>query len=98
MSDKFPDSPDLQIMHIVGREMSRVIRGETTILEHLLPNNRLNEYCSNALGFPQFTEWLSRMIAQLSHRYPRMEIVEVGASTRGATKGILKHINHWYTS
>lgn len=97
-SELFPDSPDLKIMHIVGREMPRVIHGETTILEHLLPNNLLNNYYSNALGFPQFTTWLSRMTAQLSHRYPRMNILEIGAGTGGATKGIFKHINHWYSS
>ena len=98
ISNRFPHSPDLQMMHIVGREMPRVIHGETTILEHLLPNNLLDNYYSNALGFPQFTEWLSRMVAQLSHRYPRMKILEVGAGTGGATKGVLKHIDHWYTS
>lgn len=98
MSKLFPDSPDLNIMHVVGREMPRVIRGETTILEHLLPNNLLNDYYSNALGFPEFTIWLSRMTAQLSHRYPRMNILEIGAGTGGATRGILKHIDHWYSS
>lgn len=98
MSELFPNSPDLKIMHVVGREMPRVIHGETTILEHLLPNNLLDDYYSNALGFPQFTVWLSRMAAQLSHRYPRMNILEIGAGTGGATKGVLKHIAHWYSS
>ena len=97
-SELFPESPDLKIMHIVGRQMPRVIHGETTILEHLLPNNLLDNYYSNALGFPQFTMWLSRMTAQLTHRYPRMKILEIGAGTGGATKGIFKHIGHWYSS
>ncbi|KAL8678456.1 MAG: hypothetical protein Q9186_005194 [Xanthomendoza sp. 1 TL-2023] len=97
-SNQFPDSPDLKIMHIVGRQMPRVIHGETTILEHLLPNNLLDNYYSNALGFPQFTMWLSRMAALLTHRYPRMKILEIGAGTGGATKGILKHIDQWYSS
>ena len=51
-SEAFPKSLDLKIMHIVGREMLRVIRGETTILEHLLPDGLLDSYYSNALGFP----------------------------------------------
>ena len=32
------------VRHFVGKEMPRVIRGETTILEHLLPNNLLDNY------------------------------------------------------
>ena len=98
VSEPFSESLDLQIMHVVGREMPRVIHGETTILEHLLPNNLLDKYYSNALGFPQFTEWLARMTGQLAHRYPRMNILEVGAGTGGATKGIFKNIGHWYSS
>ena len=97
-SKPYSDSPDLRIMHIVGREMPRVIHGETTILEHLLPNNLLDNYYSNALGFPQFTEWLSRMTGQITHRYPRMKILEIGAGTGGATKGIFKNIGHGYSS
>ena len=98
VSEPYSESPDLKIMHIVGREMPRVIHGETTNLEHLLPNNILDNYYSNALGFPQFTEWLSRMVGQITHRYPHMKILEIGAGTGGATKGIFKKIGHWYSS
>ena len=97
-SKAFPDSPDLKIMHIVGREMPRVIRGETTILEHLLPDGLLDNYYSNALGFPQFTMWLSRITAQLTHRYSHMNVLEIGAGTGGATKGIFKECNQWFSS
>ena len=97
-SKTFPESPDLRIMHIVGREMPRVIRGETTILEHLLPDGLLDNYYSNALGFPQFTTWLSQMTAQLTHRYPHMNVLEIGAGTGGATKGIFKECNQWFSS
>ncbi|KAL2048919.1 hypothetical protein ABVK25_010772 [Lepraria finkii] len=97
-SKAFPESPDLKIMHIVGREMPRVIRGETTILEHFLPDGLLDNYYSNALGFPQFTTWLSQMTDQLTHRYPHMDVLEIGAGTGGATKGIFKECNHWFSS
>ena len=97
-SKAFPESPDLKIMHIVGREMPRVIHGETTILEHLLPNGLLDSYYSNALGVPQCTTWLSRMTAQLTHRYPRMNVLEIGAGTGGATKGIFKECGQSFSS
>ena len=93
-SEPYSDSPDINIMQIVGREMSRVIHGEIIILEHLLPDNVLYIYYSNALGFPQFTKWLSQMTGQITHRYPRMKILEIGAGTGGATKGIFKKIGY----
>ena len=58
--------------------MPRVIRGETTILEHLLPSGLLDDYYVNALGFPQFSKWLARSASQLTHRYPQMDILEIG--------------------
>ena len=97
-SKAFPESPDLKIMHIVGREMPQVIRGETTILEHLLPDALLDNYYSNALGFPQFTMWLSRMTAQLTHRYSHLNVLEIGAGTGGATKGIFKECDQFFSS
>src|SRR5438045_693306 len=60
---RFVDSPDVRIMKVVGEQMPKVIRGETTILEHLLPTGLLDEYYVNALGFPQFSKWLVRMAA-----------------------------------
>ncbi|KAA6407229.1 MAG: hypothetical protein FRX48_09031 [Lasallia pustulata] len=97
MSEQFPESPDVEIMHIVGEQMPRVIHGQTTILEHLLPNNLLDNYYVNALGFPQFSEWLARMAGQIAHRYPRMNILEIGAGTGGATKSILKQLDQGFS-
>lgn len=98
MSERFPESPDLEIMHVVGEQMPRVIQGQTTILEHLLPNDLLDNYYVHALGFPQFSKWLARMAGQIAHRYPRMNILEIGAGTGGATKSILKQIGQDFSS
>ena len=38
------------------------------------------------------------MTAQLTHRYPHMNILEIGAGTGGATKGIFKDCNQWFSS
>ena len=67
-------------MHIVGQQMPRVLKNQTTILEHLLPDGLLDDYYVNALGFPQFSIWLARMAKQLTHRYPHMDIIEIGGT------------------
>ena len=66
------------MMHIVGKQMPRVILGQTTILEHLLKDGLLNEYYSTALGISQATEWLQCTVHQITQRYPNMRILEIG--------------------
>lgn len=58
-----------------------LVRGETTILEHMLQDNMLNDYYINALGFHQYTKYLARIVGQLAHRYPDMDILEIGTTT-----------------
>ncbi|KAJ5587845.1 lovastatin nonaketide synthase [Penicillium hispanicum] len=77
------DSIDLRMMHSVGENVLPVVRGETT-----MQDNMLEDYYRSALGYPVMNKWLARMVSQLVHRFPRMKILEIGAST-GATKEIL---------
>lgn len=78
--------------------MARVFRGETTILEQTRPNNLLDDYYVNALGLPQTSRWLARTVSQIAHRYPRMNILEVGAGTGGASKSILHELGQSFSS
>lgn len=78
--------------------MARVFRGETTILQQTRPNNLLDDYYVNALGLPQTSQWLAHTVAQIAHRYPRMNILEVGAGTGGATKSILQELGTSFSS
>ncbi|KAI1746169.1 beta-ketoacyl synthase domain-containing protein [Xylaria scruposa] len=95
---RYSETPDVKIMRAVGENMLQVFRGETTILEHLRPNNLLDEYYVGAIGFPQFSKWLARIVCQITHRYPQANILEIGAGTGGATKSILKKIGRDYAS
>jgi len=80
------------MLHIIGQQLPRVIRGETTILEQIRTDGLLDEYYVSALGYPHFSKWLARTTSQIAHRYPQMDILEIGAGTGGATKSILKEL------
>ncbi|PYI00038.1 beta-ketoacyl synthase domain-containing protein [Aspergillus ellipticus CBS 707.79] len=97
-SQPFAHCPDVRIMHIIGQQMPEVIRGQTTILEHLVPTGLLDDYYVDALGFPQFSLWLARTVGQVTQRYPSMDILEIGAGTGGATKSIFRQIQSDYSS
>ncbi|KAK4130807.1 putative PKS-NRPS protein [Trichocladium antarcticum] len=87
-----PESIDLELMHAVGENLASVIRGEMNMLEPMVQDNKLNRFYIDALGMSRYLEELSRMAAQISHRYPHMHVLEVGAGTGGATKILLQHL------
>ncbi|MCJ1477282.1 hypothetical protein MMC13_005953 [Lambiella insularis] len=95
---RYAGSVDLRIVQVVGEQISKVIKGETTILEHLMQDNLLTSYYSNAMGFDVYTRYLARMVGQLTNRYPHMNILEIGAGTGAATKGIFKEVGNTFSS
>ncbi|KAH8651343.1 putative polyketide synthase [Xylariales sp. PMI_506] len=90
--------PDVEIMHLVGREMPRVLAGETTILEQFRATDILDRYYAGGFGLHESGQWVSRTVKQITDRYPHMNILEVGAGTGGATKAIFREIGHSFRS
>ncbi|KAF2761850.1 beta-ketoacyl synthase domain-containing protein [Pseudovirgaria hyperparasitica] len=88
----FSDRPEIKAMKVVGEQMPRAIRGETSMLEHLIPNI-LTDYYTRALGLSQVSV-LAETVQQIVRRYPQAKILEVGAGTGGATRQVLKHIGN----
>lgn len=70
--------PDVNIMHLVGQQMPRVFRGETTMLNEFRESGLLDDYYTEGFGFKQVCKWLSRVLVQISNRYPHMNILEIG--------------------
>lgn len=95
---KYPDSLSMRLMHVVGEHLVPVVRGETTMLEYMLEDNLLNDFYVQAAGFDEYTESLTQQVNQLSHRYPHMNILEIGAGTGGATKRILSRLGNKFAS
>ena len=85
-------------MHAVGENLPAVIRGQLTMLEPMIEDNMLNDFYVVAHGMPGYTEYLARMAGQVSHRYPHMNVLEIGAGTGGATKSFLKHLGESFST
>lgn len=92
LQTKHKASLDMMMVDAVGQNMPAVIRGETTMLEHLFKDDLLSRYYSGSLGMKTYTRFLARAVKQLTHRYPSMNILEVGAGTGHATKQIFREI------
>lgn len=95
---KHPQSIDLQLMHAVGENLPAVMYGEINMLEPMVQHNMLNRFYVDALGMDRYLRDLTRIAGQISHRYPHMSVLEVGAGTGGATKVILRELNNAFSS
>ncbi|OAA39750.1 Beta-ketoacyl synthase [Metarhizium rileyi] len=87
------DTIDMKIIRLVGEQMPRVFRGETTMLQQFRETGVLDDYYTHGFGFRESSRWMSRIVRQIAERYPHMNILEAGAGTGGATKDIIREID-----
>jgi len=95
---RYPESVDMKLMQAVGEHLVPVVRGETTMLEYMRKDDMLNNLYVQGVGFEEYTESMAEQVQQLSHRYPHMNILEIGAGTGGATKRIFKKLGKNFRS
>ncbi|KAI0109876.1 putative hybrid NRPS/PKS enzyme [Daldinia grandis] len=96
--NKYPHNIDLRLMHAVGENLPAVVRGETTMLEHMIQDNMLNDFYVVAHGMPRYTAYLASMAKLITHRHPHMHVLEIGAGTGGATKSFLRELGDSFST
>ncbi|KAI1637132.1 hypothetical protein F4809DRAFT_640890 [Biscogniauxia mediterranea] len=96
--NKYSSTIDIKLAASVGRALPSVIRGETTMLEHMRPDGMLDAFYSDSLGLPATNRYLGRMVKQLSHRFPRMNFIEIGAGTGSSTQAVFDALEGAYSS
>lgn len=87
----FPDQVECRLMPAMGENLPAIVRGETKPLEVFFRDNMGGDLYTHGLGFEQANVNLGVLAGQLTHRYPRMNILEIGAGTGGATQHVLKN-------
>ncbi len=78
---KYSESIDVKLLMVVDQNLAAAVRGETTSLEHMLPNNMLENWYRDGLGFARYNSLLASMTKQITHRYPHARILEIGKNT-----------------
>ncbi|PGH13477.1 hypothetical protein AJ79_03607 [Helicocarpus griseus UAMH5409] len=98
LMDQYPNSIEVKLMRSVGENLVDAVRGETVILQHMLKDGMLHQYYVESLGVRPFSNFIAEVVAQAAHRYPRMNILEIGAGTGGATKRVVNLLGDAFSS
>ncbi|KAJ5116056.1 Nonribosomal peptide synthetase [Penicillium angulare] len=93
LAKRFSDQIDLQLVVEVGENLPSYVCGTVPLLEVMLKEDRLTRLYQTGLGVPQVNRELSNIAKQLSHQFPNMRILEIGAGTGGMTLDVLKGID-----
>ena len=86
----------MKLTRTVGQSLPLAVRGETNMLQDLFADNLLNTYYTDAMGLKEFTEFLAKTVFQMVHRYPHMEILEIGKTSSFCVQYILMMGRRWY--
>lgn len=89
---RYPHDVDLEVLHALGHSLPAIVRGTLPVLQTMMEDDRLGRLYKEGSGCPQANHILGSLISQLSHRYPRMKILEVGAGTGAATAAALNSL------
>ncbi|RLM00364.1 hypothetical protein CFD26_104016 [Aspergillus turcosus] len=98
MSSLPPNLPAVVMGRVVGSNMLRFLRGETTILEETRKDDLLGLFYKHDVETKTANDCLGDVVSQIVFRYPRMKILEIGAGTGSATRATLERIGRSYHS
>lgn len=84
---------DGKLLVRVGEALPAVFRQEVEPLALMTHENLLEDYYTTAVGMPNTYAQISRYVNLLSHKYPDLEYLEIGAGTGGATVPTLKGLS-----
>lgn len=97
-SQPYLESIDFKMVKEIGENLVDIVRGTKSAIEVAMKDNLLNELYPNALGMKECTVYLARLIKQMTHRYPHLNILEIGAGTGGSTKAIMRAVGDSFSS
>ncbi|KAI1808969.1 beta-ketoacyl synthase domain-containing protein [Daldinia bambusicola] len=90
--DKYSDDINFQFLSAVGRSYPSIARGDIPALQVLRGGDMLDRFYKEVLGMKKALRVLGDCVAQLSHRYPKIKVLEIGAGTGGTTATVLDNL------
>nr|ALQ32784.1 putative polyketide synthase [Fusarium babinda] len=73
------DSADVVLLELLGRSFASISRGLTPAIKVAEQANALGRFYADSFGFREIIGDAATLFSQLSHRYPAMKMIEIGA-------------------
>jgi hypothetical protein len=64
----------------IGQNLLAVVNDEAQVLEIMTQDGLLGRFYQEALGFRPCYHHISRLVEQIAHRHPNLEVLEIGKS------------------
>lgn len=87
---------EMQLIRQIGDYLPGIFETDNSPIK--LNDTLTEKFYSGALGFRIGNRHLARTVKQLTHRYPHLDILQIGAGTGAATKAILHEIGPTFSS
>ncbi|KAG6360409.1 hypothetical protein INS49_011469 [Diaporthe citri] len=91
-----PDSVELKLVHTIGADLAQVIRGQKQLLETVSQDDLLKQYSPSASVVTDHA--IGQLLQQITFKFPRCAMVEIGAGTGNTAWSILNAIDNLYDS
>ncbi|CAI7658829.1 unnamed protein product [Penicillium glandicola] len=96
--DGHSDSIDIKALRAVGENLSAIIRGDVNLLETLMHDNMLTEFYTKTLGIEAYLDAMAEISRQISHRYPHVNVLEIGAGAGGTSDRVMRAMGSSFAS
>lgn len=93
---KYHHRADMELLEVINEHLIPEMRRNGSMIEHMLDGGLLDRFYEEC--FEAANVWIARVLKQISHRYPRMRLFEIGAGTGGATRFILPQLGDAFAS
>ncbi|KAK5996196.1 Hybrid PKS-NRPS synthetase lepA [Cladobotryum mycophilum] len=98
LRSQYPDSVDIEAITVVGENLPSVIRGDSEMLEAMTQNDLLTRLYKDSYPLSASNQHIAQIMRQISHKYPRTKILEIGAGTGATTLSVMNAIGDAYSS
>ncbi|KAJ0383618.1 hypothetical protein COL922a_010138, partial [Colletotrichum nupharicola] len=92
------DQVDFELLRLVGDEAGSVFRNEKQMVHVLLADDKLSHFYREGLGLRNAQRQVSAYLNAISHRYPKANILEIGAGTGATTSAVFDTIGDHFGS
>ncbi|CAG8923339.1 unnamed protein product [Penicillium salamii] len=81
---------EVQGMRQIGEILPAVVRGDANLLETLMKDDMLSKIYAQSLGIGAYLDEVARVAHQISHRYPHLNVLEIGAGAGGTSERVMR--------